>query len=123
MKYQNCNAEVSHDFEHHTREEGYSCEDSRPASCSALPDHHRRYALAWALYRDETLTNEARETLEREMDSAQNLFGWDEFQAFKQTLSGFVECWAGWKQEVLNILEQNNANCPPAAKRSGATNC
>lgn len=75
--------------------------------CPALPDHHRRYALAWSLYRDDSLADGAREALEREMDAAQNLFGWDEFQDFKQTLPGFVEHWANWKREALKILEQN----------------
>jgi hypothetical protein len=77
------------------------------SDCPAATCHHRRYALAWSLYRDESLTDDARETLEREMDSAQNLFGWDEFQTFKQTLSGFVEHWANWKRDALKILEQN----------------
>ena len=47
------------------------------------------------------MPDSARENLEREMDSAQNLFGWDEFQEFKVKLPGFVEFWADWKAEFI----------------------
>ena len=71
--------------------------------CASLPDHHLRYARAWALHRDADMPDSAREILEREMDSAQNLFGWDEFQKFKGTLPGFVEFWADWKAEFISL--------------------
>ena len=76
-------------------------------TCSALPDHQLRYARAWTLYRDDTLDDESRQILEREMDSAQNHFGWDEFQEFKQTLHGFVQFWGEWKRELLKQNSQD----------------
>jgi hypothetical protein len=48
------------------------------------------------------MPDSARQILEREMDSAQNLFGWDEFQEFKVALPGFVEFWADWKAEFIS---------------------
>jgi hypothetical protein len=65
-----------------------------------IPSHHERYARAWDLYLDESLSDGARRSLEQEMDSAQNHFTWDEFQAFKLTLPGFVEHWDGMKKDV-----------------------
>ena len=40
--------------------------------------------------------------LENEMDSAQNLFGWQEFQDFKKTLPGYCEYW----QNLGNFLRK-----------------
>jgi hypothetical protein len=74
----------------------------RTPCCASLPEHHVRYARAWVLHQDADMPDSAREILEREMDSAQNLFGWDEFQEFKVMLPGFVEFWAGWKSEFLS---------------------
>ncbi len=68
------------------------------ATCSALPDHHARYARAWILWRDEGLPEAAKVTLENEMDAAQNFFGWDEFQTFKASLPGFSESWKRWAE-------------------------
>lgn len=63
------------------------------AAMSGEPDHHRRYREAWDAYR--TCFDDAdAQLLERAMDAAQNSFGWDEFQEFKQTLPGYVEYWA-----------------------------
>ena len=38
------------------------------------------------------------------MDAAQNLFSWDEFQAFKKTLPGFVEYWGSIVDELREML-------------------
>jgi len=67
-----------------------------------IPEHHKRYARAWSLYQDKTLSKDAKIALEREMDSAQNHFSWDEFQVFKATLPNFVDFWEIWR----NKLEQ-----------------
>lgn len=72
-----------------------------------LPEHHVRYARAWVLHRDTDISDSAREILEREMDAAQNLFGWDEFQEFKVTLPGFVEFWEERKNELLDIISRS----------------
>jgi hypothetical protein len=79
---------------------------------ASLPDHHVRYARAWALHQDADMPDSSREILEREMDSAQNLFGWDEFQKFKATLPGFMEFWADWKRGLCGE--------PPRYQRGGA---
>lgn len=71
--------------------------------CASLPEHHVRYARAWALHLDSDMPDSAREILECEMDEAQNLFGWDEFQEFKLRLPGFVEFWADWKAEFISL--------------------
>lgn len=64
------------------------------ASWARIPGpHHERYARAWYLYNDPNLSNKAKETLEREMDSVQNDFSWSEFQSFKATLPGYVAHW------------------------------
>lgn len=56
------------------------------------PEHHNRYRKAWEEY--STCFDKVRaKELEREMDSAQNHFGWDEFQEFKKTLPGYIEYW------------------------------
>lgn len=64
------------------------------------------------------MPDSAREILECEMDSAQNLFGWDEFQEFKVTLHGFVELWADWKAEFISLHNElavtRGANEPPS---------
>jgi hypothetical protein len=64
-----------------------------PGLCWQEPDHHRRYRNAWALHQDSDSTSEQKLLLEKEMDSAQNHFGWDEFHEFKHTLAGFEEFW------------------------------
>lgn len=64
------------------------------------PTHHIRYARAWNLFQDDSLSQEARDSLMSEMDSAQNYFGWQEFQDFKVTLPGFVEFWDGWAKSA-----------------------
>lgn len=69
-----------------------------------MPEHHRRYAIAWSLHQDPTCSEESRLILEREMDDAQNSFEWEEFQAFKVTLSGFVECWSAMRDTVVHEL-------------------
>ena len=58
-----------------------------------IPEHHHRYATAWSLHKDPNCSAESRLILEQEMDDAQNDFTWDEFQAFKCTLPGFIEHW------------------------------
>jgi len=73
---------------------------------SIMPEHHRRYAVAWSLYKDDSLSEQSKLLLEREMDDAQNYFNWDEFQEFKLTLPGFMEHWDGMKEEVLSELEK-----------------
>ena len=69
-----------------------------------LPEHHRRYAIAWSLHQDPDCSEESRLILEREMDDAQNSFGWDEFQKFKATLPGFIEHWASMRESALAEL-------------------
>lgn len=58
-----------------------------------IPNHHLRYSRAWSLYQEKGLSEELKISLENEMDSAQNLFGWQEFQDFKKTLPGYCEYW------------------------------
>ena len=67
-------------------------------SISTAPAHHQRYARAWYLFRDMAkageLTATTKQSLQNEMDSAQNHFTFDEFQEFKKTLEGFEDHWA-----------------------------
>ena len=70
------------------------------------PNHHLRYQRAWALYQDPGLSDEARGVLEREMDAAQNHFQWDEFQAFKQTLPGFLDFWRDKRNELVRAARE-----------------
>jgi hypothetical protein len=74
------------------RDEHSHCAAS-PCWASSLIPHHKRYARAWYLYNDQNLSDEAKKMLEREMDAAQNDFAWDEFQAFKATLPGYLAHW------------------------------
>ena len=67
------------------------------------PAHHIRYARAWALYQDEKLDDEAKLALEKEMDSAQNDFSFDEFQVFKKKLPGYM---AYWENIVPNFFAE-----------------
>jgi len=76
-----------------------------------------RYARAWALHQYADMPDSAREILEREMDSAQNRFGWAEFQKFKVTLPGFVEFWADWKAEFIS-LHNVKEHAPLSARAS-----
>jgi len=69
-----------------------------------MPEHHRRYAMAWTLHCEPNCSQETKIILEKEMDNAQNHFSWDEFQAFKQTLPGFVEF---WKTTSNNMTEKS----------------
>ena len=62
-------------------------------------DPRTRYARAWFLYRDTSLDDATRQTLEQEMDSAQNHFTWAEFQEFKKTLPGYEDFWTEWATE------------------------
>mgnify|MGYP003660893880 CR=1 FL=1 len=62
------------------------------------PEHHARYARAWKMHQDKGISDEAKRMLEKEMDSAQNHFEWDEFHTFKKTLPGFVQFWKDWGQ-------------------------
>ena len=71
-----------------------------------MPEHHRRYAIAWSLHQDPTCSEESRLILEREMDDAQNSFGWDEFQTFKTTLPGFVEHWSAMREDIMTELHR-----------------
>ena len=71
---------------------------------SVTQKHQTRYALAWNLYQDETLSEESRLVLEQEMDSAQNDFSWDEFQVFKATLPDYIKHWDGIKDKMLSQL-------------------
>ena len=73
---------------------------SAPVHAVAMPEHHNRYAIAWSLHQDPTCSEESRLILEREMDDAQNSFGWDEFQTFKTALPGFVEHWSEMRDSV-----------------------
>ena len=70
------------------------------------PTHHLRYQRAWALHQDPNISDVARGFLEREMDSAQESFGWDEFQAFKETLPGYLDFWRNQKYEWLCLLQR-----------------
>lgn len=65
-----------------------------------LPEHHLRYSRAWSLYQDKSLSDEARLILEQEMDDAQNNFGWNEFQEFKETLTGYNKFWNKWFKDL-----------------------
>ena len=78
---------------------------STPVEPIVMPIHHERYARAWSLHRDPDMSDESRQILEREMDDSQNHFTWDEFQEFKETLPGFVDHWAGLKDELMSKLE------------------
>ena len=69
-------------------------------------DYRKRYETAWNLYLDPDLSEEAKLTLQKEMDSAQNEFTWDEFQEFKKTLKGFVEHWDMLRAEALDAIER-----------------
>lgn len=71
-----------------------------------MPEHHRRYAIAWSLHQDPTCSEGSRLILEREMDDAQNSFGWDEFQVFKETLPGFVGHWSAMRDTVMSELRR-----------------
>lgn len=73
---------------------------------SNLPKHHERYARAWSLYQDDTLSDEARQALENEMDNAQNDFSFAEFQEFKFTLPGFIEHWNEWLKDTDEAFQQ-----------------
>lgn len=64
------------------------------------PDHHRRYRVAWDSFNDPDTPDECRDDLMKEMDNAQNHFGWDEFHTFKKTLKDYVKFWEGWKAEA-----------------------
>jgi len=66
-----------------------------------FPEHHIHYQRAWALYQDPGLSDEARSVLEREMDSAQDAFRYDEFQAFKETLPGFLDFWRDKRNDLI----------------------
>ena len=52
------------------------------------------------------MSEEAKLTLQKEMDSAQNEFTWDEFQEFKKTIKGFVEHWDMLRAEALDAIER-----------------
>lgn len=88
------------------------CDNPRPAPALAASPcgaplsfpHHERYARAWYLYNDQNLSNEAKKTLEREMDSAQDDFSWDEFQSFKATLPGYVAHWKAMEARARSAL-------------------
>lgn len=71
------------------------------ASTNKEPIHHRRYRIAWSLYRDKNLNQDLKKNLEKEMDSAQNYFQYSEFQEFKKTLPGFIEFWDNFYQDSL----------------------
>ena len=73
------------------------------------PEHHRRYRAAWTEYRTNLDPERAKE-LEQEMDSAQNHFGWDEFQKFKVTLEGYVEYWDFLKRSVGGAVKLPKVN-------------
>ena len=63
------------------------------------PAHHRRYRFAWLSYADPDTPSDLLPEIGKEMDLAQNAFGWDEFQTFKETLPGFMEFWRNWSME------------------------
>lgn len=69
-------------------------------------DYRKRYETAWNLYLDPDLSKEAKLILQKEMDSAQNEFTWDEFQEFKKTLKGFVEHWDMLRAESLAAIKR-----------------
>lgn len=73
---------------------------------NVAPDHHRRYALAWDLYQDSGLTEESRRALEKEMDAAQTLFKWGEFQDFKRTLPGYEKYWKQLKNDLSDKIKR-----------------
>lgn len=84
---------------------------------AAVPPHHLRYATAWMLYQDSDLPPRAQETLQVEMDEAQEYFTYLEFQTFKATLPLFMEYWDAW---ALKVHEQRKElgtteNPPPPA--------
>jgi len=73
---------------------------------SSEPEHHRKYRVAWMAYRDPDTPKDCLEDLQKEMDSAQDHFGWDEFQEFKVTLEGFEEFWKSWSLEAMRAVEK-----------------
>jgi hypothetical protein len=64
--------------------------------------HYERYLRAWLLHQDPTCSEQSKLILEREMDDAQNHFGWEEFQHFKITLPGYVEYWDQMRRRLVN---------------------
>lgn len=74
-----------------------------------MPEHHRRYAIAWSLHQDPTCSDESRLILEREMDDAQNSFSWDEFQSFEATLPGYVAHWSEMREDIVTALRRKFA--------------
>jgi len=71
------------------------------------PNHHRLYRLAWESYIDPDTPKSCKRNLEKEMDSAQNHFCWDEFQEFKETLPGYIAHWEGLKADLdRKLLEK-----------------
>ncbi len=75
-----------------------------------IPDHHRRYAIAWSLYQDADCSEQSRMLLAREMDDAQNHFTWDEFQSFKETLPGYIDYWEAQANSLLDHLNRKFKN-------------
>ena len=67
-----------------------------------IPGHHIRYARAWDLWRSIEGYSEAKTILEKEMDSAQNLFTRKEFEEFKESLEGYSEHW----EKVIRHLKE-----------------
>jgi hypothetical protein len=53
--------------------------------------------MAWQAYNDPDTPKSCLQAIEKEMDSAQNHFEWDEFQEFKVTLEGFEEFWESFR--------------------------
>ena len=66
-----------------------------------MPEHHRRYALAWSLYTDPEMSEKSKRILMAHMDKVQESFEWKEFQQFKQTLPGYEEYWRKKSDELF----------------------
>jgi hypothetical protein len=72
---------------------------------TTIPSHHLRYAQAWKEYSSPGISESRKEELEQEMDSAQNKFGFKEFQEFKKTLPGFIEYWTKLKDNLTTLCK------------------
>lgn len=72
------------------------------------PAHHARYRRAWELYCDPTCSFSNKKILEKEMDSAQESFDFNEFKDFVKTLPGFMEFLDNAIMELLEEIFKDN---------------
>lgn len=71
--------------------------------------HQDAYCQAWMEYKD-CRDPVRKKELEQAMDEAQNNFTWDEFQAFKITLPGFVEFWSNLLKDAERRVDERFSN-------------